>query len=56
MPIVVSIIDTLSQIQRWFRVINRITDRTGLVTAEDVPVLEMAGASESGASHWHSRP
>jgi PII-like signaling protein len=47
-PVVVSVIDRPSQIQRWFATIDRLTDETGLVTSEMVPALQLA---EAGTGH-----
>jgi PII-like signaling protein len=38
-PTVVAIVDTPSRIRRWFEVVDRLTDRTGLVTSEMVPTV-----------------
>ncbi|MCW3003593.1 MAG: hypothetical protein JWQ20_2891 [Conexibacter sp.] len=37
-PVVVTIIDTPARMQRWFGVVDRVTDETGLVTSELVRV------------------
>jgi PII-like signaling protein len=41
-PALVTIIDTPTQIQRWFAIVDRLTDHTGLVISEMVPALQMS--------------
>jgi PII-like signaling protein len=36
-PVVVTLVDTPDEIQRWFQIIDELTDETGLVTSEMVP-------------------
>jgi PII-like signaling protein len=38
-PVVTAIVDTPERIQRWFRVVDAITDEAGLVTSEMVPAF-----------------
>lgn len=38
-PVVVTVVDRPSEIHRWFAVVDRVTDQTGLVTSEMVPTL-----------------
>jgi PII-like signaling protein len=42
-PIVSVIVDTPERIRRWFDLIDRITDQTGLVTSEMVPAFRATG-------------
>lgn len=44
-PVLTTVVDTPDQIQRWFRIIDELTDEAGLVTSEMVPALH-AVASE----------
>jgi len=37
------IVDTTARIQRWFEVVDRFTDETGLVTSELVPAFRASG-------------
>jgi PII-like signaling protein len=39
-PVVVSIVDTPAEIRRWFAIVDRVTEGTGLVTSEIVPALQ----------------
>jgi PII-like signaling protein len=41
-PVVTTIVDTPSRIRRWFDVVDRITDETGLVTSELVPAVHLS--------------
>ncbi|HMJ34436.1 MAG TPA: DUF190 domain-containing protein [Baekduia sp.] len=47
-PVVVSIIDTPQQIQRWYPTVDRLTAATGLVTSEMVPAVHLAGEAPGG--------
>jgi PII-like signaling protein len=38
-PVVTSIVDTPERIQRWFRVVDEVTDEAGLVSSEMVPAF-----------------
>ena len=38
-PVVVTIVDTPTAIQRWFRIVDELTDEAGLVTSELVPAF-----------------
>ena len=38
-PVVTAIVDTPDRIQKWFRVVDEVTDETGLVTSEMVPAF-----------------
>jgi PII-like signaling protein len=42
-PVVTSIIDQPDAIQRWWRIVDKLTDREGLVTSELVPALRATG-------------
>ena len=43
-PIVLTVVDQPDEIQRWFRVIDELTDEAGLVTSEMVPAFHAAAA------------
>lgn len=38
-PVVTTVVDTPDEIQRWFRIVDELTDEAGLVTSEMVPAL-----------------
>jgi PII-like signaling protein len=38
-PVITTIVDTPDRIQRWFRIIDELTDEAGLVTSEMVPAF-----------------
>jgi PII-like signaling protein len=42
-PVVTVIVDTPERIERWFAIVDALTDETGLVTSEQVPALRAAG-------------
>jgi PII-like signaling protein len=42
-PVVTVVVDTPAAIQRWWRVIDEVTDETGLVTSELVPAFQAVG-------------
>lgn len=42
-PIVVSVVDRAEAAERWWRVIDRLTDEAGLVTSEIVPAFHAVG-------------
>jgi len=42
-PIVTAIVDTPSRSERWFEIVDELTDETGLVTSEAVPALRISG-------------
>ena len=42
-PVVTVIVDTPARIERWFAIVDALTDETGLVTSEQVPALRAAG-------------
>jgi PII-like signaling protein len=42
-PVVTVIVDTPERTRRWFDIVDRITDETGLVTSEFVPALRATG-------------
>jgi PII-like signaling protein len=42
-PVVSVIVDTPHRIRRWFEVVDRVTNRTGLVTSEVVPAFRATG-------------
>jgi PII-like signaling protein len=42
-PVVTVVIDTPERIRRWFEIVDRLTDETGLVTSEFVPALRATG-------------
>jgi PII-like signaling protein len=42
-PVVTVIVDTPERIQRWFAIVDELTDETGLVTSEQVPALRATG-------------
>ena len=42
-PVVTLIVDTPARIDRWFAIVDALTDETGLVTSEQVPALRAAG-------------
>jgi PII-like signaling protein len=42
-PVVTVIVDTPERIRRWFEIVDRFTDETGLVTSELVPALRATG-------------
>lgn len=46
-PIVTVIVDTPERTSRWFRIADRLTAETGLVTTETVPAFRATGASVS---------
>jgi PII-like signaling protein len=39
-PVLTTLVDTPERIQRWFRVVDEITDEAGLVTSEMVPAFQ----------------
>jgi PII-like signaling protein len=39
-PVVVTLIDRPERMERWLQIVDRVTDETGLVTSEPVPVVE----------------
>jgi PII-like signaling protein len=38
-PVLTTVVDTPDRIQRWFRIVDELTDEAGLVTSEMVPAL-----------------
>jgi PII-like signaling protein len=38
-PVLTTIVDTPDEIQRWFRIVDEVTDQAGLVTSEMVPAF-----------------
>lgn len=38
-PVVTVVVDTPANIQRWFEIVDELTDQTGLVTSEGVPAV-----------------
>lgn len=42
-PVVTTIVDRPDEIQRWFRVVDEVTDEAGLVTSEMVPAFHAVG-------------
>jgi PII-like signaling protein len=46
-PVVTVVVDTPSRIRRWFRIVDQLTDQTGLVTCEAVPAFR-AGDRRGG--------
>jgi PII-like signaling protein len=42
-PIVTAIVDSPSRVDRWFEIVDGLTEETGLVTAEAVPALRISG-------------
>jgi PII-like signaling protein len=42
-PVVTVIVDTPERIERWFAIVDGLTDETGLDTSEQVPALRAAG-------------
>lgn len=42
-PVVTVIVDRPERIRRWFAIVDRITDETGLVTSETVPAFRATG-------------
>jgi PII-like signaling protein len=42
-PIVTVVVDTPSRCERWFEVVDELTEETGLVTSEAVPALRISG-------------
>jgi len=42
-PVVTVIVDTPERTKRWFEIVDRITDETGLVTSEIVPAFRATG-------------
>lgn len=38
-PVVTTLVDTPAEIRRWFRIVDELTDETGLVTSELVPAF-----------------
>jgi PII-like signaling protein len=42
-PIVTVIVDTPERSREWFRIVDRVTDETGLVTSETVPAYRATG-------------
>jgi PII-like signaling protein len=42
-PVVVTIVDAPERVRRWFPLVDRLTEETGLVTSEIVPVAEAPG-------------
>jgi PII-like signaling protein len=38
-PVLTVVVDTPSRIRRWFRIVDELTDQTGLVTCETVPAF-----------------
>ena len=42
-PVVTVIVDTPQRTRRWFEIVDRITDETGLVTSETVPAFRATG-------------
>jgi len=43
-PVVTVVVDRPEAIQRWWRVIDEVTDETGLVTSELVPAFQAVGS------------
>jgi PII-like signaling protein len=37
--VVVTLIDRPERMERWLQIVDRVTDETGLVTSEPVPVV-----------------
>ena len=37
------VVDTPARIRRWFRIVDELTDQTGLVTCEIVPAFRAGG-------------
>ena len=42
-PVITVVVDTPERIRRWFRVVDELTDETGLVTSELVPAFRATG-------------
>ena len=42
-PVLAITVDTLERSRRWFEIVDRLTDRTGLVTSELVPAARASG-------------
>jgi PII-like signaling protein len=42
-PVVTVVVDTPAAIERWWRVVDEVTDETGLVTSELVPAVQVVG-------------
>jgi PII-like signaling protein len=42
-PVVTVIVDTPERTRRWFEIVDRVTDETGLVTSEMVPAFRATG-------------
>jgi PII-like signaling protein len=42
-PVVTVVVDTPSRSERWFEIVDELTEETGLVTAEAVPALRISG-------------
>jgi PII-like signaling protein len=55
-PVVTIVIDTPERIRRWFRIVDELTDETGLVTSEMVPAFRATGpAGGRGGLHLAER-
>jgi PII-like signaling protein len=46
-PVLTVVVDTPTRIRRWFRIVDELTDQTGLVTCETVPAFR-AGDRRGG--------
>jgi PII-like signaling protein len=42
-PVVIVVVDTPARVDRWFAIVDELTDETGLVTSEQVPALRASG-------------
>jgi len=55
-PVITVVVDTPERIRRWFRIVDELTDETGLVTSELVPAFRATGPElERGGLRLASR-